>query len=335
MLNLPFNLFSQKNKEKFAIGLDIGSSQIKAVKIREASLLEGIALQQLTDDLEAPLKKVISALEIKRANISTSGLSAILRYVNFPKMKDDELQQAMKFEAQKHIPFSLTDVNLDTAVLKHDLPDNKMLVMLAAAKKEFINQRLRLLENLGVKVNIIDIDSLALLNAFNFNYAATDEFKNKAVALLNIGASFSNLNILEAGTPRLSRDINIAGSRFTQRVADMLAVDLKAAEALKINPERDLLAKINSAVEGVLSSLAVELRTSFDYYESQSTSTVVKIFLSGGGSKFSGLKDTLANILGIEIEDWDPFRNIKAPNKESLKENAGSFAVAVGLGLRA
>ncbi|MFA5411582.1 MAG: type IV pilus assembly protein PilM [Candidatus Omnitrophota bacterium] len=339
-MKLSFKFPVRHAKDNFSLGLDIGSSAIKAVKLellKESTELHAFNLEPAANDLEPVLKKILQSHDGRRVNISVSGLAAIIRYINFPKMKEEELKQALSFEAQKYIPFSLAEVNIDSYILKEDLPDNKMLVMLAAAKKEVINQRLKLLDGIGVKVNVIDIDSLALVNAFNFNYAEEESLKNKAVALLNMGAAFSNLNILEAGIPRLSRDIRIAGNTLTQKIADILAVEFKAAEDLKLNPDKERMDKVATALESALSFLAVELRTSFDYYESQSASTVSKIFLSGGGSSLAGVKDTLANLLGIEVEFWDPIKKI-SPVKDAdagkIKQISAQLAVAVGLALR-
>jgi type IV pilus assembly protein PilM len=218
-----------------------------------------------------------------------------------------------------------------------------MLVLLAAVKKEFINQRLKMIQAAGIKTNIVDLDSIALINAFNFNYSKnsnsdSDTLKHKTVAILNIGAASSNLNILEDGIPRLSRDIQIAGNNFTQKLQEILGVDFKTAEELKLKADdKERLDKVISAGEAALSNLSGEIRTSFDYYESQSDSSVGKIFLSGGGSRFRGLKDTLANLLGIEVEYWDPLRKISASSNidvEKAKELSGQLAVAVGLALR-
>jgi type IV pilus assembly protein PilM len=252
-------------------------------------------------------------------------------------MSSGELRQALKFEAQKYIPFSLDEVNLDSFILKEDLPDNKMLVLLAAVKKEFLRERLKIIESAGFKASIVDIDSLALINAFNFNYAKdSDILKNKTIALLNIGAALTNLNILEDGIPCLSRDIQIAGNNFTQKLMDIFGLDFKSAEELKINP-KERLQKVSQAIEAVLVNLASEVRTSFDYYESQSASDVIKIFLSGGSSLFSGLKDMLANLVGIEVEPWNPIGKINigdSVDAEKVKAVSNQLAVAIGLALR-
>jgi type IV pilus assembly protein PilM len=173
-----------------------------------------------------------------------------------------------------------------------------------------MNQRLKLMESCGLKINVFDIDSIALINAFNFNYPQEDASKQKTTALLNIGASLSNLNVLEGDVPHLSRDIQIAGIKFTQKLVDVMGLDFKSAENLKLNPESDKADKITKAIESVLANLAAEIRTSFDYYESQSSSTVAKIFLSGGGS----ISESLI--------------------PEKLKLLSPQLAVAIGLALR-
>lgn len=322
------------------IGMDIGSRTVKLAKLKlfkDAAELSGFAVEPAGEDPVAALKKIMQLEQVKRVNISVCGTSVITRYVNLPRMSPDELMSSLKFEAPKYIPFSISEVNLDAAILKPDLPDNKMLVLLAAVKKEFISQRLKSLQAAGISVNIVDIDSLALINAFNFNYCAETGLKARAAALLNIGASFSSLNILEECIPRLSRDIQIAGNNFTQRLQDVFAVDFESAEALKLNPGKESLDKITRAVDPVFVNLANEIRTSFDYYESQSASSVGRIFLSGAGSRFSGLKDTLANLLGIEVQYWDPLKKVvisSGIDMEKAKDKSPDLAVAIGAALR-
>lgn len=303
MMPLLGKLKDKFSKERFSVGLDIGTSTVKIVKLKfiKGNInLCGFGLELAQADLGALLKKIAQSYNINRVNISVSGPAAIIRYINFPRMQYEELRQALNFEAQKHIPFSVAEVNLDAHILKSDLSNNEMLVLLAAAKKDFINQRLKIIKDAGLNPNIIALDSIALINAFNFNYSkVVDVGHKKAIALLNIGASQTNLNILEDGLPRLSRDIHIAGPAS-------------------------------------LSNLATEIRVSFDYYESQSALAVAKIFLSGGGSLFPELKDTLANMLDIEVEYWDPFKQINIVahiDSQKIKAVSAQLAVAVGLAL--
>ena len=327
-------------KGKFSIGLDIGTQSIKCVKLKingTDTELVAFDLEESLFDPTETLKKIKHEQDADLVNISFCGSATVIRYINFLKMNKSELKQALKFEAQKHIPFSLNEVNLDAEILKDNLPENKMLVLIAAVKKELIQQRLKILENADLRPNVIDIDSLALANAFNFNYPKTDVPENKSACLLNIGASISNVNIINNGIPVLSRDIHSGGANFTKKLMDIFNIDFKEAEKLKINPDADNANKVKAAVENVLTNLAAEIRTSFDYYESQNTSNVVKIFLGGGAGKIPGLKEMLAGCLGIPVELWDPFKEIKISDKldsQKLNQAAGQFNVAVGLALR-
>ncbi len=327
-------------QEKASIGLDIGTNSVKFIKLKllnDSATLSSFDLEACGPDLSSALKKIRQAHGIDYANISVCGPSTVIRHVNFPKMSANELKQALKFEAQKHIPFSIDEVLLDSFILKEDLPDNKMLVLIAAVKKDFLSQRLKLLEDAGIKPTLVDIDSLALANAYNFNFSQEENSKYKSVALLNIGSSMSNLDILENGIPRLSRDIHIAGNNFTQKLSEVFNLDFNAAEELKLNPDAERAKSVSATVESVFTNLTGNIRTSFDYYESQSTTSVSKIFLNGGGSKFAGLKDMLGNLLGIEVENWDPLKKIELPqdlDSQKLNLLSSQLAVAVGLALR-
>ncbi|MCX5710309.1 MAG: pilus assembly protein PilM, partial [Candidatus Omnitrophica bacterium] len=266
--------FAGKSKDKTAIGLDIGSAVIKAVKIRSSNgafELVDFMTESALPDPGASLKKIKEAKGLEGVNISLSGASTVIRYVAFPRMSPQELKQALKFEAQKHIPFAVSEANLDGFILKNDLADNKMLILLAAAKKESVNQRIKLLTDSGLKANLIDLDSLALYNCFSSNYSKEDLKEHKTIALLNIGSEISSLNIADDGILRLSRDIHFGTSNIVPKI------------------------------EVSLGNLANEIRVSFDFFESQNASTATRIFLSGGGAGFQGLKEALAGLLGIEV----------------------------------
>lgn len=328
------------SKDKISVGLDIGTQVAKVVKLRFAEdvvELVGFALEPMQAEPIEVLKKLKSALGFDVVNIAFSGPATVIRDINFPKMTAPELKQALKFEVQKHIPFPIAEVNLDGCILKDDLPDNKMLVLLAAVKKDFLNQRLKLIEDAGLKANIVDIDSLALINAFNFNYGPEDYSGKKAIALLNVGATITNVSVLEDGLLRVSRDIQIGGNNFTQKISEVMGVDFRSAENLKVNPAGDQAGRIMTGLETVFTNLGAEIRTSFDYYESQSVSSVGKIYLSGGESLLSGFREKVSGLLGIEVEYWDVLRKIKQPNAadaEKLKLVLAQLPVAAGLALR-
>jgi len=330
--------FLSKLKENISVGLDIGTSSVKFLKLRNFNgSMELCACKRISlgAEIEEPFKKLIQEQEIRKANISVSGPAAIIRYAQFPRMNEDEFRQALRFEAQKHLPFSISEINLDGSILT-DLPDNKMLVLLAAVKKDFLSARLKLMDKLGITVGAVEIDSTALINAFNFNRGQDETLKGKTVALLDIGAAYTNLNILEAGAPRLSRDIQLGGNNFTQKLSELLDINLKAAEELKIDPPQDKLEVVGRGMDAVLAGLAGEIRISFDYYESQSSFSVGKIFLSGAASLTPGLRESLGGLLGIQIETWDPFAKVSISQElssDEIKKSSASYAVAFGLAL--
>ena len=140
-------------KPHLSIGLDIGSSAIKLVKLKflkdKVELFDFI-LEPVNTNLVETLRNIKVAKGIQAVNIGVCGSSTVIRYVSFPKMNALELKQALKFEAQKHIPFTMEEVNLDGYILQEGLPDNKMLVLIAAVKKELINQRIKLIEDAGL-----------------------------------------------------------------------------------------------------------------------------------------------------------------------------------------
>jgi type IV pilus assembly protein PilM len=351
-------------KQTVSCGIDIGTGSLKLVRLnclKEKAELLDFTLEEGAQDLLAALKKFKEARAVESAQVSLSGSATVTRYVTFPKMDYVDLMQALKFEAQKYIPFSLSDVNLDAHIIRSDLSDNKMLILLCAAKKDAVNQRLKLFQEAGIRVNSITIDALALANSFALNYAQDEAIKARPTALLNIGAGMSNLVILEGGIPRLNRDIHIGGNNFTQRLAEALNIGLKEAEQFKLNPDApppapapapeqpaitpaegqataaaQALPKFEELIEPVINNLSSELRTSFDYYESQAAAAVTAIFLSGGSSALRGLKEALAGALGAKVELWEPFKEIplaSAANAEQLRLLQPRLAIAVGLAL--
>lgn len=340
LLTGMLEMFKGGHKEKTPVGLNIGGSTVKLAKFKflpDRIELCGYCIEQSQIDISDLLRKLAHTYDVSAVNVSVSGQQAMIRYIDFPRMSAAELKQALKFEAQKYIPFPIAEVSLDACILKDDLPDNKMKVLLAAVKKDYLSQKLKALSDAGLAVNIVDIDSLALINAFNHNYAGEEKLRNKTLGLLNIGSATSNLNILENHLPSLSRDIGIGGNNLTQRIADVFTLDFKSAEELKISDDKQKNDKITSAIEPIVGKLAKEVRTSFDYFESRSVASVEKVFISGGGSKFPGLREMLASIIGIEVEVWDPLRKITlAEGLDPAKVGAVSsqLAVAVGLALR-
>jgi type IV pilus assembly protein PilM len=214
-----------------------------------------------------------------------------------------------------------------------------MLVLAVAIKKDYIQARIKSIEEAGLSVNLIDVDSLALTNMFmhaNEKLKFLSQENIKVVALVNIGATITNLSIIEEGLIHFSREILIGGKELTEKLSEMLNIDRQAAEELKCDP-KDRLPEITPHLELIFTSLISEIRSSFDYYESQSNLPVDRIFLSGGTSLFVGLKDYFNRLLGIPLLECDLISSLGiGANLDlgALKNEAAYLNVACGLALR-
>jgi type IV pilus assembly protein PilM len=333
-------------KSKLSIGLDLGSSYIKAVKIEHTNnhyLIKDFILKKIDSSSNLPIliKDTLEKINSQKVpvNISLSGQNVVCRYVTIPLLAEDEFKNALKFEITKYIPFSPQDIYFDGCILKKDTQQNKMLVLMVAAKKDYLNQHISLIKDVGFTVNLVHVDSLVLSDCFNFNFSKQPELTNKTVALLNIGSSFSNLNIMEESLTVLSRDIRIAGNDITLKISTDLSCSFEEAEKIKIQASTDenKLQSIKPSLENVLSLLAQELRISFDYYETQSISTVEKLYLCGGQLLIKDVADILTHLLGIETLVFNPLENFefdKNLNVTEIKQASLQLAVALGLGLR-
>lgn len=308
--------FKKKTPEQMArAGLDIGVAGIRALVLsgeKDKPTIMAFSYVPIESNISESIKKAISAIHfaVPRVNIGLSGPGVIIRYINLPKMNKEELRGALQFEAEKHIPFSVKEVFLDAYIL-NELANNQMFVLLAAVKKELVHQSMQLMQSVGVEINNIDINTIALINTFTYleRQVSLKPGENpKSSALLDIGLKFSSLSIIEGQTPRLSRDISVGTKAFATGNKDALSANL-----------------------------IDEVRRSFDFYESQSGKSLEAIYLSGEGSKSEGLEQLLAQNLSLPVKFWDPISNFNLEakaNKELLNSQAHMLAVPLGLALR-
>lgn len=323
---------------KRAAGIDIGTSSIKLIELEDKKghlELTRCSLNRIVDgDIKSALKDLLSLtkLSLKRVNVSLSGPSVIVRYIEMPPMKKDELKSAIKFEAEKYIPFNINDSIIDCAMLDKTASGANR-VLLVAAKKNEVNNLLGIFKEVGLEINAIDIDSFAFLNSFQ-RLGIENKEEEKTYALINMGARFSNMNIITKGNVYFTRDILWGGADITNRIKGAMGISLQEAEALKQRPAEKREEVVN-IITNVLERLSSQIRISFDYFESQFGKNVGRLYISGGASYLFNIVDFLKDSLGIDIVMWNPFSGIRI--LESIEEIEGFpalFAVAVGLALR-
>jgi type IV pilus assembly protein PilM len=341
-------------KKKEIIGIDIGSSSVKLVQLKEQKgvytlqnvgilplPLEAIVDNTLMDSssIVETIKKLIKSLNIRvrDAACSVSGNSVIIRKISLPAMPSEELEEQIHWEAEQYIPFDINDVNIDFQILAPDMQDpSKMDVLLVASKKEIINDYLAVFNEAGVNLCVVDVDSFAIQNAFELNYEMEPE---KVTALINIGASMMNLNIIKKEISLFTRDVQMGGNLYTEEIQKQFGVSIEEAERIKVTGEASDQAKLTDTISRVNETLAMEMRRSLDFYNTTAgEGKINEVFISGGGAKTPMLVEAVKNRLGLPVEVIDPFRSIKYNEKEFdpdyLKEIGPLVSVAVGLATR-
>lgn len=329
---------------KTSIGLDIGSHSLKLIELafeKQRPILTNFTMSNLDNrTLKEAILDLITNTKIAkgRVNLGIKGPSVIVRYIQMPKMKDEELKGAIGFEAEKYIPFNLDEVIIDYEILEKEPYSNNMRVLLVAAKREHINNILELMKEVKLEVGIIDVDSFALINAFMNSGPNSEGMKEgkSTYALLNIGSKITNLNIISKRLVFFTRDIMWAGEEMTSRIKEKFNIGFKEAEALKIEPG-EKAAQVKESLNYVLEKIIGEIRLSFDYFESQYEKNIERLFLSGGSSYLFNIIEALKEGLGLEVQRWDPFGGMRISKElrpDELKAIGSHFAVAVGLALR-
>jgi len=343
-------------KKRDVIGLDIGCSSIKLVELREDKKgykLQNLAISPLPSEaivdgalmdsvtIIDAIRDVIANSKTKARDVvtSVSGHSVIVKKISLPFMTEAELEESIQWEAERYIPFDINDVNIDFQIFGA-APENPevMDVVLVAAKKDMINDYVSIIMEAGLNPVIIDIDSFALENMLAINY---DIAKEETVAIVNVGASVANINIVKNNISAFTRDIFKGGNQITEEIQRQLHVDHEEAEKIKVGSKVDLTSQ--SVIEDVLKtaseSLAVEIGNSLDFFQSTTTyEKIGKLYLSGGGSKIKDFDTTLQQQIGIPVEIANPFKKVeysgKAFDLEYLREIGPIMAVGVGLASR-
>ena len=342
----------KKNKE--IIGIDIGSSSVKLIQLKDnkGSLqLLNVGIMPLSSEaivdntlmdrstITATVKKLIESLGIKVKNVtcSISGNSVIIRKIVLPAMPQEELEDQITWEAEQYIPFDINDVNMDFQILSPDNNDpSKMNVLLVASKKDIINDYVAVFSEAGLQLSIIDVDSFAVQNAFEANHDYSSE---DVIALVNIGASVMNINVIKNGITLFTRDVQMGGNLYTEEIQKQLGLSGEDAEFGKLlanesdnEPLKNVILKINETI-------TQEIRRSLDFYNSTANDErITGVFISGGCSKVFNLIDTITDKISMSVQALNPFAKLKYNEKdfdpEYLQEIGPFMAVPVGLAIR-
>ncbi|MGE0269001.1 MAG: type IV pilus assembly protein PilM [Candidatus Omnitrophota bacterium] len=330
--------FIPKKKEGSSVGLDIGINSCKMVEVyREGDSYKILnwAVQPIVGgDYTTTVKTILNQVSMPVENIYTSvyGKGTLIRFIDMPRMSLDDLRNSFSIEADKYFPFTQDQIYTDCYILDPLGKSKQMKVMAAAAKKELVEMRLKMITGLGFETDFIGINPIAIANARSVLDSSSD---GKVVAILDMGDSVSNLTVMVGQTPQFNRDIYVGGRDLTKRIANALAVDYEEAEQLKCNPG-ERLKEIQNACESAISNLIQELRLSLDYFSTENSNEISELILTGGAAMMIGLEDSIAKQLDIEIKRWNPFEMVvvsEKVSKEELNKKSNRLGVALGLAL--
>ncbi len=335
-------------QRKSIIGLDLGSSSIKAIEITQDKYDYIItAYSQVDIPGDAARADAISDLfriggfRTKRVATAVSGKSVIFRYINMVQMTEDNLSSAIKFEADKYIPFDIDEVQLDTQKLM-DIPaveggtQDEMKVLLVAAKTSLVEDQATMLQDLGLQPVCITVDSFALGNAYELVDVVSPGIReaDRTVALLDIGASKSSINILRNNITCFARELPMAGQDLTNAITRRFGLESYEAEALKRDPQDQAL-EVQDAVSHVMDDLGNEVNLSFDFFENQFDGEVEEVYLSGGSVILPFMEECLEKIFEKKTRVWNPIEGLKVRSQnvdiDALHNAAPQLTVAVGL----
>lgn len=311
------------------VGLDIGTSAVRAAVVQtgkgvpvlqrygQVALPEGAviageiveeavvrdALTQLWKTAKLPKKRVVVGIANQRV---------IVRRVDIPYMAEDELAQALPFQAQEYIPIPIDEAILDFVPLEEFATPNgepMMSVLVVAAHKDMAADVLRVVGNAGIKVMAIDLQAFALTRSV---LGADFELDSGVQAIVNIGAGLTQVILLKAGTIRFLRILTMGGATFTEALADRMPMEPEQAEQYKRRTgvaiegvpegrEGEGLAKMVLTEEADL--LIEEIRGSVDYYLGQSGGdNLERLFVAGNGARLPNLANRLGRSLGVAVE---------------------------------
>jgi len=346
-----------------ALGLDIGTSSVKAVQLKKAPTgpeLIAYAIAPLPrttveevnikdpQTVVAVIKEMLKTSKIRpeRNFASISGQNVIMRFTKLPVMTPDELDQTVRIEAEQYVPYAIEEVSITHAVLNEITEEEgggKYSILLVVAQKELVNSYLEVLKSSGVQAEIVDVDTIAAINALENSIMETagSQEGGEVVAIIDTGARTTNISVLKSGILMFTRNIPIAGNQVTQALMKMNQ-EFDQAEAIKIQEGEVAIGdtggdEVAGLVKDTVEELASEIRRSFDYFKAQSREPLIhKIILSGGGANLKSFNTYLSNELGVDVSMGNPLQgvNVTVPETDILYNNLQQFTVAIGLALR-
>jgi type IV pilus assembly protein PilM len=345
--------------KKHFTAVDIGTDSIKAVRFcskKRELAIEGILMRNLPFEtikegkiidygvISNRLEEIFRELNCRKDRIITTipSTNLIIRNMELPVMEEKQLTEAIKWEAEDYLPYSVESATMDFKILSKQ--DETLQLLLVATKSDIIENIMSVFERLNLSPAVINVQPMALLSLLDYQQEL-----DSAVAIVDIGASGTRVVIGDRNNIFLSRSIDIGGYEFTRIIMEEKKMNYTDAETYKrqtgIQEEEKIDYDIDNTISQIISSgmddpdflltvarnLADEINRSLDYYSMKNRKKIGKVFITGGGSKLRRLNSLIENIIERELHPLNPFKGLHIRENEQFRIE--EFAVAVGLGI--
>ncbi|QNM96464.1 pilus assembly protein PilM [Chitinimonas koreensis] len=351
------NLDFLKPKSPPLIGVDISTSAVKMVELSEAGkhltieryVIEPLPKDAVADGNMANLDAVGEAVKrawrvlgtrVKNVALALPAAAVITKKITVPAgQSETELELQVETEANQYIPFSLDEVNLDFQVLGPSMATaDEVEVLIAASRKEKVEDRVAAVEAAGLKALVMDVESFATQAAYELiAKQLPDAGAGQTVAVIDIGAALMHINVLRDGQQIYSREQAFGGNQLTQDIQRKFNLSSEEAEAAKRNgglpdnyePE---------VLQPFMDSLAIEISRALQFFfTSTQYNSVDHILLAGGCSVIPGLDEVVASRTQVSTMIANPFLNMTQASRVKTRQlllDAPSLLIACGLAMR-
>jgi len=357
---MPFNLF--KSKKNRSLGIDIGTSSVKIVELAKLgdkieltnygeykgstdATLHSSSVKLLSSKVADIIKEILkeARIETREATIAIPVFSGFSTTISLPLMSDQELAQAVAYEAKKYIPLPLSEVQFEWIRLKERINTNTRTnfhestntntkegtrVLIVAVTNELINRYHEIAKLSGLKLKYLEVETFSLARSL-----ASDRRTEYAVLIMDIGSRGTILTVVQGGWPVFTRTLDISGLEFSKLLAKSLSIDFERAEELK---KREGINYGDGVLIPLIDNILMEGRRIVEEYARKRKVPIHEVVLSGGSSNMTGLVKHVVKTIGRETVIRSPFRGIIYPDElgPTLREIGPSFSVAVGAALR-
>ncbi len=346
-----------KSKETAILGIDISTAAVKLLELSKTGSryrVESYAVVALPQD--AVVDKNIANIEVvadtiklavkqsrtkaKNACVAVAGSSVMSKVIQMSAdLKSDEMEEQVFIEADQYIPYALDEVNLDFEVQGENADNSSMVnVLLAASRRENVDDRVEVLAQAGLKAKIVDIEAFSMENAFLLLAEQLPKaIETQTVAIADIGATMTTLNVLSECRTIYSREQSFGGKQLTEEIQRRYGLSYEEAGLAKRQgglPDN----YITDVLEPFKQAMVQQISRSLQFFASSSANKEIdSIILAGGCASISGLEKLIKDTIGVESYIANPFINMALSSRvkpQSLSNDAPAMMIASGLALR-